>query len=569
MKAKPEVKDSKRRFYYVFFNSHSVSGIIITIGLYVIFLTGAFALFEREIIGWEINAPHKTISPNLDYDKILSQIETEGYQMYGRNFTFNLSHHHGTYLSVFSNPPADRLSKDSLKTLSKADSLKYAKSTGRIHYAIDTDTYQLTKQESRNPARHRIGRFITRMHYFHQIPSIGLYLSGFVALFFSFAIISGVIIHWKKIISNFFTFRLKNTLKNLWTDAHTALGVLGIPFQFMYGVTGTFFGFKIILLPIVMFVFEDFNKAIEILAPFRKTYELQGKTTDQMAITPLVNEAFSDVPVEDIDYWRIFVKSYGDKNSHLDIVIQVNTDQDFTGRQTATYHLADGRLIAKESFSESAYRTASFQYFRKLHYGNFGGYLTKIVYFILAILTCVVIISGVMVWLLGRDKKSYASKKRFNANLGAVYLGSCLGLYPSLAFMFILAKTFPMEMPDRLTYIGWIFLAFWIAYTVYAFIIKNQFSINRHALILGGLLGLLIPIFNGFHSSLWVWRSYAMGYPYSFSVDMFWLICGSITLVIGLWLKPEPKPQKSVETRQTKVLTKEIKPMVKEYFFSS
>lgn len=77
---------------------------------------------------------------------------------------------------------------------------------------------------------------------FAQVPyPYGYYLSGFVAFFFLFAILTGIIVHWKKIVSNFYLFRPMAKLKTLWTDAHTALGVIGFPFQFVYAVTGAFF----------------------------------------------------------------------------------------------------------------------------------------------------------------------------------------------------------------------------------------------------------------------------------------------------------------------------------------
>lgn len=72
-----------------------------------------------------------------------------------------------------------------------------------------------------------------------------------------------------------------------------------------------------------------------------------------------------------------------------------------------------------------------------------------------------VIISGVMVWLKAREKnKKYLLKSKFNTNVGAIYLGSCLGLYPAIALMFILTKTFSSDMMHRFDWISWLFLLF-------------------------------------------------------------------------------------------------------------
>ena len=43
---------NRRRLHNVFFNTHTISGIVISVALYVIFLAGAFALFQNNINNW-------------------------------------------------------------------------------------------------------------------------------------------------------------------------------------------------------------------------------------------------------------------------------------------------------------------------------------------------------------------------------------------------------------------------------------------------------------------------------------------------------------------------------------
>ena len=535
---------SDRRVYNVFFNTHTVSGIAISIGLYVIFLAGGFALFQNNINNWEINARAKHLTPDLiNYDRVLNEIAKEGHQLYGRDINIRSAENNGDYISVFSPPTASNISPDSLSKLSQDDSLAYAQATGRFNYVLNPETYGLTTPNKANGAQQRIGKLLTRLHYFQQIPVVGLWLSGLVSIFFLFAIVTGVIVHWKKIVSNFFTFRLKVAIKTLWTDAHTALGILGLPYQFMYAVTGTFFGLGIVLFPVAMVLFEDVNKTTEVFLPERKSYGLLGKSDQQLLITPLVREAFEDIPEDDIKNFQVIVKSIGDKNAHLTTVAYTNTNEDFSGKAVTTFKLTDGSLVSKESHNESSFRTASTEYFLQLHFATFGGYFLKIIYFLLAIITCFVIISGVMVWLTARDKKTYAHKAKFNQNVGAVYLGVCLGLYPAIACLFIIAKLLPLEMEGRFDIINYVFFGFWLAYTVYAYFIKGSFKINKHALVLAGVLGLAIPVTNGIVTGLWFWKSSGMGYVDSFFVDVLWLVLGTITLMAAFKAKPVSKKQ--------------------------
>ncbi len=53
-----------------------------------------------------------------------------------------------------------------------------------------------------------------------------------------FALITGLLLHWDKIKTNFFLFRPMSKWKTVWTDMHTVLGVIGFPFQLVFAMTG-------------------------------------------------------------------------------------------------------------------------------------------------------------------------------------------------------------------------------------------------------------------------------------------------------------------------------------------
>ncbi|MEM6526116.1 MAG: PepSY-associated TM helix domain-containing protein [Bacteroidota bacterium] len=559
-----ESHNTNRRLRNVFFNTHTVSGIIISVGLYVIFLAGAFALFQNTINNWEISELEKEISPRLNYDDILDKVAAKGYQMYRRDINFSLVENNGSYLSVFSPSLVNKISTDSLNNLGGQDSVRYSEAIADFTFVFDADNGQLLAPDEGNGAQERIGRLLTKLHYFQQIPVIGIFLSGFVSLFFLFGIVSGIIIHWKKIVSNFFTFRLKSSIKNLWADAHTALGVLGIPFQLMYALTGTTFGLGVVIFPIAYVVLDEPDKIVDIFLPERKSYELIGQSDNQVPVTPIVEDLLRELPEEEIRSFRVMVKNYGDQNAHLTTVFYTNTKEDFSGKATATHKLSNGSLVSKESHKESSFRTASAEYFLQLHFGNFGGNPVRIIYFLLALLTCFVIITGVMVWLTAREKKTYANKAKFNQNVGAIYLGACLGLYPAIAILFIIAKVLPLDMDGRYRLINYTFFGFWLAYTTYASLIKSNFKINKHALLLAGTLGLGIPVANGLVTGLWFWTSYGQGYVDSFFVDVSWLMLGGISLWAAFVVKPTHQ-RREVTKNEMRSAERYYKPQVKPY----
>lgn len=168
------------RNYNVFFNTHTVSGIVVSIALYVIFLAGAFALFMPEIQAWENGNPSKKIErETVDYDFLLAKLSEENF-LKSRDLRFYLEGETDE-MYVLMSPAKD--------TLNAPDKAKY-----RDYQSVAIETAQTATYTE----KYSYGEFLYRLHFFSQIPSIGLYLAGIVSIFFLFAIITGIIVHWKK-----------------------------------------------------------------------------------------------------------------------------------------------------------------------------------------------------------------------------------------------------------------------------------------------------------------------------------------------------------------------------------
>ena len=540
---------TEKRNYNVFFNTHTVSGIIISVGLFVCFFAGAFALFLENINHWEANAKNKAYRTDIDYERVLQTVEKEGYNMQGRNFFINLRE--AEYIRVFSRPlPVKTDSTQANKPQKNTE--KAALANAAINLRISPETYQIEKLKSGNKTG-KLGDFLYHLHYFNQIPNrIGLYLAGFVALFFLFAIVTGVIVHWKKIISNFFTFRLKARMKNLWADAHTALGVIGLPFQFIYAVSGAFYGLAILLyLPTTAILFDgNQEEMFSYVAPGRKSFEKANEKLDKRQnINRLAKLSLDKIGNPDMEFVSVNISNYNDKNAILNVEMYEDTDKSFYNYSYVSYRLSDGEIVGEKPMSENTYKGNVLRTMGNLHFARYGGYFIKAIYFVLALITCFVILSGVMVWIEARSNKKYEAKRKFNTNVCAIYLGATIGLFPAIALFFCLTKILPLDIADRFSTMSTVFFLFWLGYAIYAYLLKDFHSINKHALILAGFLGLAIPVLNGIQSGLWFWKSLKSGYVDSFFIDISWLFLGFITLLTAFSVQRLASHSKSLSSK--------------------
>ncbi|RIV72115.1 PepSY-associated TM helix domain-containing protein [Flagellimonas aequoris] len=505
------------RIYNILFHTHTVSGIVISVALYVIFFTGSFSFFRDEIANWQRGhevSQEDAIPGSVDqYLKDLS----ENYNLRGRDV--ELRH----YFNERNISVSLSASKDSLAT--EKDKV------GAFFYM---DTEDKTTSDYRGS--YHLGEFLYRLHFLDQIPyPYGRYLAGLVAFFFLFAIITGILVHWDKIVSNFYTFRPWAKLKTVWTDAHTALGVIGFPFQFVYAVTGAFFLLKgILILPIVMGLYDgDQNKLYEDLEYNHPIYAYQNEKLERpIPIDNLVDEVKEDWP--DFRLTEAHIFNYGDTNMHVSISGHLGYGSKFSGAGYRIYKIGDGSLVEeKVPMTNNSYLDGVKNIMFRLHFGDYAGYGLRVISFILGLISCFVILSGILIWLVARDKKNIPEKRRkFNHQVANIYMAICLTMYPVTALEFIIVK-FAQHVDMAFLYRT--YFPIWLVATLFFVFKKNISFTNKWTLISGGILALLIPITNGLVSGNWLWTAYRNGQEQILLVDLLWLVLGMVTLWIAFF----------------------------------
>jgi uncharacterized iron-regulated membrane protein len=513
------------RNYNVFFNTHTVSGIVISVALYVIFFTGAFALFKDEIEAWEDGKHSQNIArENIDYDFLLEKL-SENHHLTSRDIRFYLGHKSDNIYVLTS------AAKD---TVNIPDEAKY-----QNYQAINIHTGETASYVE----KYGLGEFLYRLHFFTQIPTIGIYLAGFVSLFFLFAIVTGVIVHWKKIVSNFYQFNPKVSLKRVWTDAHTALGIIGLPFQFMYAVTAAYFCLSLfVLLPANFLYGGDQDKLMEDLRPDRKSYEWIAKTDKEI---PSVNQFVK----ENANRWSHFnsnyvlIKNYGGTNMKYCLIGELDYNKRFLSSGMVFYDFETDETSIVRNPNESKYTDDIQLSVSRLHYGNFGGIAIKVIYFILALITCFVIITGVLIWIEARNKKSMSLKQRlYTAKVGHIYLAICLSLYPVIALFFLVVKLLPENyQTQKMSILYTWFFVIWLLATIYFRFKRNNYFTNKITLLTGAILGFLIPIASGIVSNNWIWNTYKARQFDILTIDLLWISISTTALFVYFKIKPEAK----------------------------
>ncbi|SEJ40382.1 Uncharacterized iron-regulated membrane protein [Dyadobacter koreensis] len=515
------------RKYNIYFHTHTISGIIIAALLYVIFFAGSFSFFKDDISAWQKgkSAVAKTIT--ADYNYLFDSL-AQHHNLRGRNFDFYvLRQGHGTYVNMSA-------SQDT--TISKPKPKKKERGRGR-RGGDDDSAYFLFYFGDKTPSSYAegydMGEFLYRLHFLAQLNQIGInigtpfgyLIAGIVSFMFLFALITGLLLHWDKIKSNFFIFRPWSKWKTVWTDMHTALGVIGFPFQLIYAVTGLVLIVNVVLIsPFSKLLYNgDSEKLYESLQYSRSmnteySYQPMASSFDMNAFVTKWQKEIKGGQIS-----RIHIGSYLDQNMQVSMDTKPDPKVSFAGSGFVKVDIASGKVLEQKSLAAGTnYIDWVKGLIYHLHFGDFGGIPLRIVFFVLGLMGCVVITSGIMIWLVARDKTNIpAYKRKFNFWASNVFMAACLSMLPVTAFTFIMLKVLP-HVDQSVIYR--VYFYSWLVLGLYFVARRNLPLMNRQTLLFSTVLCFGVPLANGFSTNLWVWNTWKQGAFDILFIDLLFLI---------------------------------------------
>lgn len=159
-------------------------------------------------------------------------------------------------------------------------------------------------------------------------------------------------------------------------------------------------------------------------------------------------------------------------------------------------------------------------------------------FFVLGVMGCVIIISGILIWLVARDKNNVPKHKRvFNFWTANIFMAACLSMLPVTAFTMIILLF--LENPGQSEIYNWYFYS-WLILGIY-FVIRRDIALtNKQTLILSVVTCFLVPVFHGIMRNNWVWNTFnRQAYDILF-IDLLFLSLAAVSLVALLKIKKKP-----------------------------
>ncbi|MBW8808455.1 MAG: PepSY domain-containing protein, partial [Lysobacter sp.] len=237
------------------------------------------------------------------------------------------------------------------------------------------------------------------LHFNLHSPLWGMYIVGIAGMFMLIAILTGIVIH-KRIFKDFFTFRPKTGGQRAWLDGHNLTGVLGLPFHLMIAYTG-------VAIFVANYMPAGLNAAYngdveKFFVEAADSYERPETGKALKTIYPVdklvadarqrLGQPITWVSVHHPNDTSATISFGGDHSRN----VAWNFDSVF-------YDANDGKFLHQSGAPQAGYKTYTF--LGGMHMAQWGGSALRWLYFVMGLAGCVMIASGMQVWVIKRAKK--------------------------------------------------------------------------------------------------------------------------------------------------------------------
>ncbi|XBQ16469.1 MAG: PepSY-associated TM helix domain-containing protein [Oceanicaulis sp.] len=413
-----------KRFVARMLSAHAGLGLVAGAILYVLSLSGVLVTFHDDFARWEQPGAYETARPDPAAAARALQSAIADYQA-----------QHGAPPAqaqlILPNPDAPRMA-----TLIGGEA-RFVDADGGLGEAVD----------------HPFSEFLIDLHYYLHLPStLGLIVVGGFGAVMLGLVLSGFLAH-PRIFRDAFRFRRSGNAKLALTDLHNRLSVWGAPFHVIVPLTGAMLGLSVLAAAAFQPTVHDEAVHGGFFAPTFGAALPAGETEEPLAdVEAALANQMQRRP--DVDYWLLTVENVQREGQRVEI-LSIVPDRLIFGEYFL--YAPDGRYLGQQGLEDGTLGQQMIAAAYQLHFGSFGGLPVKLLYAALGLALCVVISSGITLWLAKRESRGKPSPGLDRAWTAVIWGG------PALLAVCLVASVAGLAPGGALPVIFWLGLVALIA----------------------------------------------------------------------------------------------------------
>ena len=371
---------------------HGWSGVLLGLLLYAVVLTGAVALFAEEIGDWSAAREHVSDSWQPGIGRTVDRLAAETDPAFLEEISL-VAEADGlvrVFLHTHRTDDAGQLAEFGRSVL--LDPASGTVIADAIGWGAD-----LREADAVGALR----SFLVDLHVRLHLPNPwGLLLTGILGLAMMVAAVSGILMH-RHLFAELFTLRRSaNSLLGV-RDRHSVAGSWSLPYAFILAFTGAFFSFagSFGLPALAMVAFGGDQEQM-----IRTLVASPPAADETPALMAKLDVVLTDAAVRgEGKVVSAFVSHYGRADAQVNVFV---APRNGVGAEKLLYAGDSGEFLGVQALVGTAPSVGAtvLSFMGPLHFGNFAGLASKLVWLALGFATCYVVITGILLWLRRREQ---------------------------------------------------------------------------------------------------------------------------------------------------------------------
>lgn len=445
---------------------HTWFGLVLGFVLMVVFFFGSLSVFDREIDRWAVPETRFEPQPMPSFDAMLAPIfagivpdeqELESARARAGQLEPSLPLMNWSAYTTHRDPVLTLYAEFAVKN-NPDDPFDHVHG----HVTIDPRNGGVVPGDPL-----KLGsEFFYPMHYSLHLRwlDLGYWVVGLAALTMLVALVSGVVIH-RKLWREFFTFRPQKSAQRATLDLHNLTGVVGLPFHFMFALTG-----------LVIFAGIYFPVSETLLAPLALAhaqkeaaakglaFERSGVPAPLASVDSMVSEAKRRWAARGMpgEVGFLTVTHVGDASGYVS-VYRAGSDRVTLVGQGVHFSAPTGSVLYEEPPPLAA--SSINEFLTGLHLQHFEHWLLRWLYVLGGLSGCACIATGLIFFVRKRGERHALQGSSAARWADAAAVTSVTGMLVATFALLVANRALPPDLAERRS---WQEIVFWCAWAVAA-----------------------------------------------------------------------------------------------------
>ncbi|GAA5214079.1 PepSY-associated TM helix domain-containing protein [Corallincola platygyrae] len=254
-------------------------------------------------------------------------------------------------------------------------------------FKVYIDQYRGHLLSQPQPMDHYLTDWLLELHYTFLLHLKGATVALIASVIMLFLGISGIILY-RRFWAKLFTLRFKAAKRILYSDIHKFIGILSSPVMIIIAFTGGYWT----LMGIIHEVTEHGgDEHVYIQAPLH---------SPDISFEALMLRAEQEIP----SYKAGYLAMPHEPDRDITFYGKVDSTNPFNSEygSTVAFDKNSGELLSKTDIREASNLHVFVDSFRKLHFGYFGGLITRVLWCVLGLAPVILAITGLTLYLMRR-----------------------------------------------------------------------------------------------------------------------------------------------------------------------